>query len=210
MVSTTEFLLIPVEAQIFAFFQIRFSNLFFCEFPRDAVLRDGTVIQRDPLSASWVPSGRGLHAAREAALCVCWGGALIGNGNALLRSLTFAAAVRSTTNFGLPAQFRVDLIGLKMKLYAPRMSFAVLGIWKEIAMKTASLFVAGLAVAILSIAPANADPDKCSNTTYPANSAVQCWKPTAAHYAECVKIIMGKGWRDYDAWWTCTNQKFKS
>jgi hypothetical protein len=77
-------------------------------------------------------------------------------------------------------------------------------------MKTASLFVAGLAVAILSIAPANADPNKCSTTTYPANSAVQCWKPTATNYAGCVKIFTDKGWRDSDAWWTCTNQKFKS
>jgi hypothetical protein len=87
-------------------------------------------------------------------------------------------------------------------------------------MKAASLFVAGLAVAILSIAPANArskpvapasaDLNKCSSTTYPANSAVQCWKPTAANYAECVKILSDKGWRASDTWWTCTNQKFKS
>jgi hypothetical protein len=77
-------------------------------------------------------------------------------------------------------------------------------------MKTASLFVAGLAVAILSIAPANADLNKCSTTTYPVNSAVQCWKPTAANYAECVKILTDKGWRGPDTWWTCTNQKFKS
>jgi hypothetical protein len=78
-------------------------------------------------------------------------------------------------------------------------------------MKGASLFVAGLAVATLSIAPANAaDPNKCSVTTYPVNSAVQCWKPTAANYAECVKIITDHGWRATDAWWTCTNQKFKS
>jgi hypothetical protein len=77
-------------------------------------------------------------------------------------------------------------------------------------MKTSSLFVAGLAVAILSIAPANADANKCSTTTYPVNSAVQCWKPTAANYAECVKILTDKGWRGPDTWWTCTNQKFKS
>jgi hypothetical protein len=78
-------------------------------------------------------------------------------------------------------------------------------------MKCASLFVAGLAVATLSIAPANAaDPNKCSVTTYPVNSAVQCWKPTAASYAECVKIITDRGWRATDAWWGCTNQKFKS
>jgi hypothetical protein len=85
-------------------------------------------------------------------------------------------------------------------------------------MKAASLFVAGLAVAILSIAPANAqtkpiapaDLNKCSSTSYPAHSAVQCWKPTAANYTECVKILTDKGWRASDTWWTCTNQKFKS
>jgi hypothetical protein len=77
-------------------------------------------------------------------------------------------------------------------------------------MKAASLFVAGLAVAILSIAPANAQSNKCSSTSYPAHSAVQCWKPTAANYTECVKILTDKGWRASDTWWTCTNQKFKS
>jgi hypothetical protein len=78
-------------------------------------------------------------------------------------------------------------------------------------MKASSLFVAGVALAIWSIAPANAtDANKCSSTTYPVNSAVQCWKPTAATYTECVKIITDKGWRASDAWWGCTNQKFKS
>jgi hypothetical protein len=89
---------------------------------------------------------------------------------------------------------------------------------EETAMKAASIFVAGLAVAVLSIAPAHAqgkppasvDLNKCSTTTYPANSAVQCWKPTAASYTECVKILTDKGWRASDTWWTCTNQKFKS
>jgi hypothetical protein len=87
-------------------------------------------------------------------------------------------------------------------------------------MKTVSLLVASLAVAILSIAPANAqtkpiapanaDLNKCSVTTYPAHSAVQCWKPTAANYTDCVKVLTDKGWRASDTWWTCTNQKFKS
>jgi hypothetical protein len=79
-------------------------------------------------------------------------------------------------------------------------------------MKTVSLLVASLAVVISSSAPAIADTDlnKCSTTTYPAHSAVQCWKPTAANYTECVKILTDKGWRGPDTWWTCTNQKFKS
>jgi hypothetical protein len=78
-------------------------------------------------------------------------------------------------------------------------------------MKGASLFIAGLAVAISSIAPANADElNKCSVTTWPVSSAVQCWKPAAANYVECVRMITDKGWRPSDAWWTCTNQKFKT
>jgi hypothetical protein len=77
-------------------------------------------------------------------------------------------------------------------------------------MKASLLFGAALA-AILSITSANAaEPDKCSVTTYPVSSAVQCWKPTAVNYVECVKIITDKGWRASDAWWACTNQKFKS
>ena len=58
-------------------------------------------------------------------------------------------------------------------------------------MKTASLFAAGLAVAILSIAPANAEKNEnnennkkygCSTTTWPAISPVQCSKPKASSY----------------------------
>jgi hypothetical protein len=87
-------------------------------------------------------------------------------------------------------------------------------------MKAAPIFVASLAIVMLSIAPAhaqskpvapaNADLNKCSTTTYPANSAMQCWKPTAVNYVECVKILTDKGWRASDTWWTCTNQKFKT
>jgi hypothetical protein len=87
-------------------------------------------------------------------------------------------------------------------------------------MKAAPLIVAGLAVAIFLIAPANArskpiaptnaDLNKCSTTSYPAHSAVQCWTPTTTTYAECVKAWTNKGWRASDVWWTCTNQKYKS
>ncbi len=84
-------------------------------------------------------------------------------------------------------------------------------------MKASSLFVAGLAVAILSIAPAiaqknqkNEDTYKCSTTTWPVLSAFQCNKPAAHSYAECVKMITDKGWRTTDAWWGCGNQGFKN
>jgi hypothetical protein len=52
-------------------------------------------------------------------------------------------------------------------------------------MKASPLFVAGLAVAILSIAPANAEKNQDSQDTYkystptwPVHSAFQCNKPT--------------------------------
>jgi hypothetical protein len=50
------------------------------------------------------------------------------------------------------------------------------GIWEKMAMKASSLFVAGPAVAILSIAPANAEKNqkKCTGSTWPAISAVPC------------------------------------
>ena len=82
------------------------------------------------------------------------------------------------------------------------------------AMKAVSLFVAALAVAFSSIAPANAqkyeDKWKCSTTTWPVISAVQCSKPKATSYVECVKMVTDKGWRPSDAWWGCSNQGFKS
>jgi hypothetical protein len=74
-------------------------------------------------------------------------------------------------------------------------------------MKASSLFVAVLPVAILSIAPANAEKNrkvedtyKCSTTTWPVISAFQCNKPVATSYVECVKMVTAKGWRPTDAW----------
>jgi len=77
----------------------------------------------------------------------------------------------------------------------------------------------------LSIASANAAPRKpvaepsnpkvqdsykCSTTTWPAFSAVQCNKPFAHNYAECVKMVTDNGWRAAEAWWGCSNQGFKN
>ncbi|WP_425115084.1 hypothetical protein [Bradyrhizobium sp.] len=84
-------------------------------------------------------------------------------------------------------------------------------------MKVASLFVASLAVAILSIAPANAETNqksqdnyKCSTTTWPVISPFQCNKPVARSYVECTTMVTQKGWRGSDAWWGCSNQGFKN
>ena len=76
-------------------------------------------------------------------------------------------------------------------------------------MRAVSLFVAGLAVAILPIASANAE-SKCSISNYPAISTVPCIKPKATSYVECTKMVREKGAEATTAWWWCSNQGFKS
>lgn len=76
-------------------------------------------------------------------------------------------------------------------------------------MKAALLFVAGLAVATASTAPANAE-SKCSTTTWPTISAVQCTKPAATSYNQCLTMVKKNGSTGTDAWWWCSNQGFKS
>jgi hypothetical protein len=80
-------------------------------------------------------------------------------------------------------------------------------------MRAASFLVAGLAaglaVAILPIAPANAE-SKCSTTTWPMISPVQCTKPKATSYAECQSMVRKNGATATDSWWWCSNQGFKS
>jgi hypothetical protein len=77
-------------------------------------------------------------------------------------------------------------------------------------------FVAGLAVAVLSIAPANAESKylatttgNCSTTT-DIFSPVQCTKPYAHSYVECTEMVRKRGAKPSEAWWWCTNQGFKS
>ena len=77
-------------------------------------------------------------------------------------------------------------------------------------MKVASLFVAGLAVAISSITPANAAANKCSSTTWPMVSAVQCAKPLTTSYSACQEMLRKKGWEHSSTWWYCSSQGFKS
>jgi len=77
-------------------------------------------------------------------------------------------------------------------------------------MRAASLFVAVLTVGFFSIAPAKAIEVKCSYSTWPMISVVQCTKPTAANYAECGTILRSKGLTTTEAWAWCHQQQFKS
>ncbi|MEA2793175.1 MAG: hypothetical protein QOI87_555 [Bradyrhizobium sp.] len=84
-------------------------------------------------------------------------------------------------------------------------------------MKAALLFVASVAVAILSIVPANAQSKylatttgNCSTTTDFTVSPVPCTKAGARNYVECTERVRQNGARSTDAWWWCTNQGFKN
>jgi hypothetical protein len=99
----------------------------------------------------------------------------------------------------------------------------------EIAMKTASLFVAGLAIAISSIAPANAEATRV--TTGPAASSfrsgnapwVGCsiglgwgFSSTCRNlanyktYAECQTGVAKSGATSLESWWYCSSLGFKN
>jgi hypothetical protein len=92
----------------------------------------------------------------------------------------------------------------------------------EIAMKAVSLFVAGLAVAMLSIVPANAQSKpvttamatttgNCSTTTDFTVSPVPCTaKPGFRNYVQCTEWLAKHGARASDGWWWCSNQGFKN
>jgi hypothetical protein len=91
-------------------------------------------------------------------------------------------------------------------------------------MKTSSLFVVGLAFAILSIAPASAAKNapnnnnapntnnECSSTTWPAAPAVPCHSPKfkPASYTECTEAVRKAAWDPSVAWWYCSNQGYKN
>jgi hypothetical protein len=83
-------------------------------------------------------------------------------------------------------------------------------------MRAALLFVAGVAVAVLSTVPANAQgkylattTGECSTTTGVV-SPVPCTKATARSYVECTERVTKNGSRSTDAWWWCTNQGFRN
>ena len=85
-------------------------------------------------------------------------------------------------------------------------------------MKASSLFVAVLTVAILSIAPANAERNEnnhkgCSATTWPTIAVVPCLRTGKVHYSSYVECTRGAtqiGWRASDAWWGCSNLGLKN
>ena len=81
-------------------------------------------------------------------------------------------------------------------------------------MKARLLFEAGLALAILSNAPANANEVRCftnSNTTavkVPSGGG-PCPK-IASNYAECVKVLKERGWDSNAIPYACTTQGYKN
>jgi hypothetical protein len=80
-------------------------------------------------------------------------------------------------------------------------------------MKATFVFVAGLALGILSNAPANANEVRCftSNTTTAVavpSSGGACPK-IAKSYAECLKIGTERGWDKNALVYACTTQGYK-
>jgi hypothetical protein len=75
------------------------------------------------------------------------------------------------------------------------------------AMRASSLLVAGLAVAIVSIAPAKAEigkkPAAVSQTTGKA------WKELT-NYVDCKAFAQRYGWADWEGWYGCNSRRFKN
>jgi hypothetical protein len=86
-------------------------------------------------------------------------------------------------------------------------------------MKTSLLLVAGLAIAVLSIAPANADwrtprtasaSVGCSGGVWPSlSTSCKNWGNYKT-YAECTTDGVKNGWRSADVWWYCSSLTFKN
>ena len=88
---------------------------------------------------------------------------------------------------------------------------------EEMTMRALSFFFAGLAVAIISIAPANAekttkveDTYKCSTTTWPVISPFQCNKLVATSYVEGCEDGDGQGLATLRRLVGGSNQGFKN
>ena len=94
-------------------------------------------------------------------------------------------------------------------------------------MRSSSLFVAGLVCGLSGTAMSQTKPpasdapvngratlasttSKCSVTTWPNVSPVQCMKPRARNYVECTENVLKGGNRSSDAWWWCSNLGFKN
>ena len=92
-------------------------------------------------------------------------------------------------------------------------------------MKASLLFVAGLALAILSTAPGNAaqrnaaqrnaapladDWGGCSSINWPALSPQPCKIPGVNTYAECQKYLLDRGTLERGVWWVCSSGRYKN
>jgi hypothetical protein len=82
-------------------------------------------------------------------------------------------------------------------------------------MRASPLLVAGLAAAILSVAPAKAEKNesftRCNGTTWPVIMPVPCGPQAMrpATYLECTAMSARMAWRPPDAWWYCSSQGYK-
>jgi hypothetical protein len=75
-------------------------------------------------------------------------------------------------------------------------------------MRASLLLLAGLAV--LSIAPANADPPRCNAMGWPRFSAVPCKNVlNFKNYADCADKVSAMGWTGTDIWLYCSNLGLK-
>ena len=100
------------------------------------------------------------------------------------------------------------------------MAFCSPGIWEKLVMKASLLFVAGLALAILSTAPGNAaqrqaappvnDWGGCDATGYPNLSPKPCKIPGVTTYAECQKYMLDRGTLERGVWWVCSSGRYKN
>ena len=84
-------------------------------------------------------------------------------------------------------------------------------------MKASLLFVAGLAIATSSIAPANAAPVHAAGNAPGVRCSVAGggWSPCGnvgnwKSYGECTAAAAKMGWRDLEGWWYCSRVEFKN
>jgi hypothetical protein len=73
-------------------------------------------------------------------------------------------------------------------------------------MRASSLLVAGLAAAIVSIAPANAEIGKKPAAV--SQTAGKTWKELT-NYVDCKAFAKQNGWADWEGWYGCNARHFK-
>jgi len=81
-------------------------------------------------------------------------------------------------------------------------------------MKATLLLVAGLALAILSNAPANANEVRCytngNTTAVTVPSAGGPCPKVASSYTECMKVLKDRGWDSNASYYACGTQGYKN